>query len=70
MSKLLEAVKAKTKNMSCSVHNQKTEIKITGDKINFECCCDTFKSKIVDVSGKTYKEFSENELKNMFKKFK
>jgi hypothetical protein len=70
MSKLLDAVRSKTRNISCSKHNEKAEITMTGDKINFKCCCDEFQKKIADVSGKAAQEFAQNEIKNMLKKFK
>lgn len=67
MNKLHTALKSKINNMRCAEHDQQTEVKITGDKISFDCCCDSFKNKTKDAITKVTKDFIESELKNAFK---
>jgi hypothetical protein len=67
MNRLHVALKSRINNMRCSEHNQQTEVKITGDKISFDCCCDSFRNKTKDVIAKVTKDFIETELRNAFK---
>lgn len=67
MNKLHIALKSKIRNLRCAEHNQQTEVKIIGDKMSFDSCCDSFKNKAKDVINKVTKDFIESELKNAFK---
>ena len=66
MNKLNIIIKNKISNLRCLEHNSSTTVKINGDKINFDCCCDSFKKKAEEVITKTTKEFIQSELKNAF----
>ena len=67
MNKLQTAIKNKINSMRCSEHNQKPEVKISSDKISFDCCCDSFKNKTKDAIARVTKDFIKSELKSAFK---
>jgi hypothetical protein len=67
MNKLQTSIKNKINSMRCSGHNQQPEVKISGDKINFDCCCDSFKYKTTDAIAKVTKDFIKSELKGGLK---
>ena len=67
MNKLQTSIKNKINIMRCSVHNQQPDVKISEDKISFDCCCDSFMDQIKDAITKVTKGFIESELKNAFK---
>lgn len=66
MNKLNNTINSKIKNMRCIEHNQQTEVKTTGDKLSFSCCCDSFKENIKKVIAKATKDFIESELRSAF----
>lgn len=67
MSKLQTSIKNKINSMRCSEHNQQPDVKISGDKISFDCCCDSFKAKTKDAIAKVTKDFVKSGLKGVFK---
>jgi hypothetical protein len=64
MNKLNNTIKSKINGMRCIEHNQLTEVKTTGDKLSFSCCCDSFKENIKKVIAKATKDYAESELRN------
>lgn len=67
MNKLQTSIKNKINSMRCFEHNQQSEVKISADKISFDCCCDSFKDKTKDAIAKVTKDFIKSELKSAFK---
>jgi|JI9StandDraft_1071089.scaffolds.fasta_scaffold1427232_1 hypothetical protein len=64
MNKLQISIKNKINSMRCAEHNQQPDVKISGDKINFDCCCDSLKENIKKVIAKATKDYVESELRN------
>ncbi len=64
MNKLQTSIKNKINSMRCSEHNLKPDVKTLGDKISFDCCCDSFKENIKKVIAKATKDYAESELRN------
>lgn len=71
MKSALIEIKKRTQNMVCSVHGEHAEAVINGDKIEFKCCCEPFKEKLLEVSktafGNHAKEVFTKMLKDAFK---
>lgn len=64
MNKLNQSIKSKINGMRCIEHNKKIEVKTTGSKLSFSCCCDSFKKNISKVIEIATKDYIENELRN------
>ena len=67
-------VKSKVERLTCSTHGKHPVIKVVGSNLNFECCCETFKSKCVQETQKALaedgKKMIEDTLNKAFKKFR
>lgn len=67
MNKLNNSIKSRINGMICIEHNQQIEVKTTGSKLSFSCCCNSFKETITKVIEKTTKDYMENEVRNALK---
>lgn len=67
MTKINESIKRATQKMVCAEHNKKALIKMQGDKIEFECCCDKFQKRISEAAKKAAKEAVTKQIKDAFK---
>ena len=69
-----DSVKNLNRTMICSEHRERPNIKVIGDKITADCCCDKFKKRVElaitkEVENSAVKSV-DKELKKMLDKFK
>jgi hypothetical protein len=67
MTPLLSEIKRKVQNMVCSEHGEQPEVTILGDKIEFKCCCETFKRQLLEVSKVTFGNHAKDTFSKMLK---
>lgn len=67
MNRLNIILKNKISNLRCIDHNSVPIVRINEGKLNFDCCCDSFKEKAKDVIAKAAKDFIESELRSVLK---
>ncbi len=67
MTTALYEIRKKTQNMVCSEHGERAEITINGDKINFKCCCETSRSRLLAVSKTAFGDHAKDTFTKMLK---
>lgn len=67
MTPLISEIKRQTQNMFCPEHNEKAEVDAHGDKVEFKCCCETFKAKLIAVSKEIATMHAKKTVTDMFK---
>lgn len=67
----LNSIKAELQRMRCAEHNQAAKIRVAGDTLHFECCCEAFKtkldSKLKTLMANAVKDSIDKEFKRIFK---
>ncbi len=64
----LYPIKQELQRMRCSIHNEHPEVTVRGERLEFKCCCDDFKNKLLKRSETLIAETSKNEILNQIKK--
>lgn len=71
MTPLLNKVKSGTQNMICPEHKQKPEYIDLGNKMDFKCCCESFRAQLISESNKIFEAYApkivEDALRKAFK---
>jgi len=63
-------IKSDLERTSCSIHNQHPEVNVIGDKINFKCCCEDFRSKSLKKLEGLLANEAQKSILDAFKGFK
>ena len=66
MSDLLKTVKQNLERNTCNVHNQKPTIKISGDNLSLDCCCEDFKTNLSKKIKTEVEKATAEMIKKMF----
>jgi len=68
MSLNLNTIKSKLEQLTCSVHGKHPIIKVVDSNLNFECCCENFRTKCLNESKKTFGDEIQKSLTETFNK--
>ena len=64
-------VKKNLEKHSCKEHGEYPVVSITSDGLSLKCCCENFRSELIDLAKKYYaeeiKESIEDSLRGIFK---
>jgi hypothetical protein len=70
----LENIKRQVELMTCAIHSQKATFEITADEFRVITCCDDFNNDVMTKTNELIeveiKKTTDNELNEIFKKFK
>lgn len=57
-------IKRKLEQNCCPVHHQFPEISISDNQINIKCCCESFKTELIELTKEYLKEQTKNDIEN------
>ena len=63
----LREIARKLETEHCAKHRQKATAIVKGDSIELICCCDEFKTKLIEKMESEIEKQVEDDIKNIFK---
>ncbi|HUH35111.1 MAG TPA: hypothetical protein VL022_04690 [Moheibacter sp.] len=67
MSDILKSVKRELEKKRCKLHGKKADIKLSGDNLNMNCCCDKFRAELSKEMDKAVRKSTDEFMKKLFK---
>lgn len=65
-------IKRRLERNLCPVHHKNPKVSVSGDRLSMECCCETFKKKLIELTkqyaAEQAKKEIEDTLRNAFRR--
>lgn len=61
-------IKRKLERNLCPIHREHPTVSVSGDRFSMQCCCETFKKKLVDLTKQYAAEQAKKEIEDTLRK--
>lgn len=64
----IKSVACELQKLQCHVHHKHPEVFVRGDKLEFKCCCEEFRSRLVDETKPLIESAAKAEIEKVIRK--
>lgn len=68
MKNILYPIRVKLQTKYCPVHHKHPQVSIIGSRLNIQCCCEEFRSQLVELSSDLVQKEATSSIEQIIRK--